>query len=83
MRHIGEVAHEVLAEMALPPLVTIEGDLVTFYDRLHPGFSYDFTLADASDALCWVRHMAPKRWVTKDHLEAFASLVIARSEPCA
>ena len=78
MRHIGEVANEVLAEMALPPLVTIEGDLVTFYDRANPGFTYDFTLGGPMDALRWIRHMAPKQWVTKQHLELFAIIAIER-----
>lgn len=77
MRHIAEVANEVLAEMALPPLVTIDGDSVTFYDRDHPNFTYEFTLR--GDALDWVRHMAPKQWVTKGHLECFAALAIEAS----
>jgi len=76
MRRIAEVCDEVLAEMALPPLVTVEDRLFTFYDRSHPNFTYDFTVADAADALTWVRHLAPKQWVTKGHLEAFASLCL-------
>lgn len=76
MRHIGEVVGEVLAEMALPPLVTLEDGVFTFYDRSIPGFIYDFTVRDAADALCWFRHMAPKQWVTKDHLQVFASLCL-------
>lgn len=76
MEHGGEVMDRVLAELALPPLVTIEGGIVTLYDRDYPGFKYDFLLGDAVDALSWVRQITPKQWVTKAHIEAFVSLAL-------
>lgn len=49
---------------------------VKFFDRAHPGFEYDFYCNSKPDALRWVAHMAPKTWVTKEHLEVFARLML-------
>jgi hypothetical protein len=39
---------------------------------------YDLKANDAGHALRWIEHMAQKSWVTKTHLEQFASLVATR-----
>jgi hypothetical protein len=37
---------------------------------------YDFYLRDARQALEWVRQVAPKSWITKRHIEVFATLAL-------
>lgn len=71
----GAAMDAVVARLMEPPLVWMEDGYFVFRDPKHPGFTYDFLVTDAADAMGWVAHMAEKNWVTTDHLEQFARLV--------
>lgn len=73
---IAQTMDAALARLMEPPLVWMEDGYFVFRDPKHPGFTYDFMVTDASDALGWVAHMAEKNWVTTEHLEQFARRVI-------
>lgn len=82
-RPISEALDEFRADLALrirSPLVTKDASTtperldVTLYDRQIPGFTYEFSITSAVDALRWIGHVAPKQWVTTDHLELLASI---------
>ncbi len=53
---------------------------VEFFDRgrypdgVEP--EYDFYLRDFRQALEWVQQVTPKSWITKRHIEVFATLVL-------
>ena len=81
MQTIGQAMDEVLADMAAGPLVYRDGDAYIFLDRAHPGFTYDISdgqCSDAASALRWVAHMAQKSWITERHIEQFALLAAER-----
>jgi hypothetical protein len=53
---------------------------ITVHDPRNPGFVYDFWCVDALDALRWVRQLAEKSWITREHLYVFAALVLSEFE---
>lgn len=60
-----------------PVLVKRESDGYVFLADGGPGWDYDISDAaclDAGSALRWIEHLAPKTWVTVEHLEQFARL---------
>jgi hypothetical protein len=70
-----------------PVLVRIDGRTddgrigVSVFDLNHPGFVYDFWCEDAIDALCWIRQLGQKSWVTRDHLYVLAMLILHELAP--
>lgn len=59
------------------PLVKRSVDGYVFLADGGPGWDYDIADAaclDAGSALRWIEHLAPKEWVTVEHLEQFARL---------
>lgn len=73
---MGQAIDALLAKLKERPLVEFDDGFYVFRDPSHPGFTYDFMVR--GDALHWVAHMAQKRWVTTEHLEQFARLVMER-----
>ena len=59
-----------------PQLVRVSGD---HFEFLKDGVVvYDCDASNTGDALRWIEHIAPKTWVTKEHLEQFARLVASK-----
>lgn len=92
-RRAGEVLDEVLAHLRHRkrfPLVTIN-DLPCAKNGFRVGVAFfedgddipavEFYVADERGALEWIRHLAEKTWVTKEHLEIFASLMHEKFAP--
>lgn len=87
-RPYGEVMQEALTriqERHARPLVKLQERLpdgriaVEIYDRTRPGDepTYDFYCSGPQQALEWIQQMSSKRWITAEHLGAFATLMIA------
>ncbi len=87
-RPYGEVMQEALArikERHARPLVMLQERLpdgriaVEIYDRTRPGDepTYDFYCSGPQQALEWIQQMSSKRWITTEHLGAFATLMLA------
>lgn len=60
---------------APPQVVRFVDGYFEFY--LDDEMVYDFKPNDAGHALRWIEHMAPKSWITKNHLEQFARMAAA------
>lgn len=84
----GEVMQDALErtqERHARPLVKLQERLpdgriaVEIYDRSRPRDepTYDFYCSGPQQALEWIRQMSSKRWVTTEHLGAFATLMLA------
>lgn len=64
------------------PLIRREGDFLVLFDRYEDGTereTYDVPVADLQRAAgvgFWIRQLAPKTWVTKEHLELLAQAAI-------
>lgn len=87
-RHISAVmndAVEKIRERQARPLVRLQERLpdgriaVEVYDRTRRGDepTYDFYCSGPQQALEWIQQMSSKRWVTAEHLGAFATLMLA------
>lgn len=87
-RRIGDIAPEwleQLRERAERPLVKIAEVLpdgrvaVEFFERIEDDYRmlYDPVISDPLSALQWVAQVAPKSWITKEHIETFAVLMLA------
>lgn len=85
--HTGaEAADAVLAnlrERRERPLVTVDAVYpernwveFTFYDRTGSGMEYEFHCCGFADGHHWIKQLAPKTWVTKEHIEVFAILLL-------
>lgn len=73
----SDLAAAFMANLDKPPLVKRSGDGYVFLAEGGAGWDYDISDAaclDAGSALRWIEHMAPKAWVTVEHLEQFARL---------
>lgn len=73
----ADLAAAFMANLNRPPLVKRDGDGYVFLADGGPGWDYDISDAaclDAGSALRWIEHLAPKSWVTVEHLEQFARL---------
>jgi hypothetical protein len=63
-------------------MVSVEGDSIVLYDRFPDGdvrerYDIDIASLDGGRRMAfWVRQLAPKHWVSKRHLEMFASTVV-------
>lgn len=88
LRAYGEVMQEALAhvqERRASPLVRLQERLpdgriaVEVYDRSREGDepTYDFYCSGPQQALEWIQQMSSKRWITTEHLGAFATLMLA------
>jgi len=86
-RHYGEVMQDALARIQdrhARPLVRLQERLpdgriaVEIYDRTRPGDepTYDFYCSGPQQALEWIQQMSSKRWITAEHLGAFATLML-------
>lgn len=86
-RHIGEVVEEALARLQqrrAHPLVKMlerlpDGRVAfEFYDRTreHDSPMYDFYCSGPLQAVEWIRQVAPKTWITKEHITVFSSLIL-------
>lgn len=86
-RPYGEVMLDALAsiqERQARPLVRLQERLpdgriaVEIYDRTRPGDepTYDFYCSGPQQALEWIQQMSSKRWITAEHLGAFATLML-------
>lgn len=81
---LDKVQERLLLDRA-KPLVKLQERLpdgriaVEIFDRDRGGDepAYDFYCRDLRQALEWIQQMAPKQWVTKRHLELFASAMLA------
>lgn len=62
---------DLRAERETPLVKLTDGYFEFFHDGL---MVYDFSPADAAHALRWLEHMARKSWVTKAHIEVYASI---------
>lgn len=49
-------------------------DRTRYPDGMEP--EYDFYLRDFRQALEWVQQVTPKSWITKRHIEVFATLIL-------
>lgn len=66
------------------PLVRLQERLpdgrvaVEIYDRTRAGDepTYDFYCSGPQQALEWIQQMSSKRWITAEHLGAFATLML-------
>lgn len=87
-RHISAVmndAVEKIRERQARPLVRLQERLpdgriaVEVYDRSRGGDepAYDFYCSGPQQALEWIQQMSGKRWITTEHLGAFATLMLA------
>ena len=87
-RPYGEVMQEALTriqERHARPLVKLQERLpdgriaVEIDDRTRPGEdpTYDFYCSGPQQALEWIQKMSSKRWITAEHLGAFATLMLA------
>lgn len=87
-RRIGDIALEQLEhlrERVERPLVKIAEVLpdgrvaVEFFESIEDDYRmlYDPCIGDPLSALQWVAQIAPKNWITKEHIEAFAVLMLA------
>ncbi len=87
-RHISAVmndAVEKIRERQARPLVRLQERLpdgriaVEVYDRTRRGDepTYDFYCSGPQQALEWIQQMSSKRWITTEHLGAFAALMLA------
>lgn len=73
----ADLAAAFMANLNKPPLVKRDGAGYVFLADGGPGWDYDISDAaclDAGSALRWIEHLAPKSWVTVEHLEQFARL---------
>lgn len=77
----AEAMDRMLADLRLrqaAPLLTVDPATgpdrccVTLLDRGRPGATYEISVSSAADALRWIAHVAPKTWVSKEHLELLA-----------
>jgi len=86
-RPYGEVMLEALAniqERHARPLVRLQERLpdgriaVEIYDRTRSSDepTYDFYCSGPQQALEWIQQMSSKRWITAEHLGAFATLML-------
>lgn len=86
-RPYGEVMQDALARIQdrhARPLVRLQERLpdgriaVEIYDRTRPDDepTYDFYCSGPQQALEWIQQMASKRWITTEHLGAFATLML-------
>ncbi len=50
----------------------------SFYDRTreHDAPMYDFYCSGPRQAVEWIRQVAPKTWITKEHITVFSSLIL-------
>lgn len=87
-RLIGDIVSvqmERLRERAERPLVRLAERLpdgrvaVEFFERTEDDYRmlYDPCIGDPLSALQWVAQIAPKTWITKEHIEVFAVLMLA------
>lgn len=64
------------------PLICRDGEHLVLFDRYEDGTErerYDVPVVDlqrSAGVAFWVRQLAPKTWVTKEHLELLAQAVI-------
>lgn len=84
----ADVMQDALAhieERRARPLVKLQERLpdgriaVEVYDRSRGGDepAYDFYCSGPQQALEWIQQMSSKRWITAEHLGAFATLMLA------
>lgn len=82
---VAVAADEFMARMVRRrtfPLIKREGDYLVLFDRYEDGTereTYDVPVADLQRAAgvgFWIRQLAPKTWVTKEHLELLAQAAI-------
>lgn len=87
-RHISAVMNDaikMIKERQARPLVRLQERLpdgriaVEIYDRSRPGDepTYDFYCSGPQQALEWIQQLSSKRWITTEHLGAFAILMLA------
>lgn len=87
-RLIGEIARDQLQQLrerAERPLVKIAEVLpdgrvaVEFFEHIDGDYRmlYDPVISDPLSALQWVAQALPKNWITKEHIEVFAVLMLA------
>lgn len=87
LRAYAEVMQDALQsiqERHARPLVRLQERLsggriaVEIYDRSRPGDepTYDFYCSGPQQALEWIQQMSGKRWITTEHLGAFATLML-------
>lgn len=87
-RHISAVMNDALKmikERQARPLVRLQERLpdgriaVEIYDRTRSSDepTYDFYCSGPQQALEWIEQMSGKRWITTEHLGAFATLMLA------
>jgi len=82
--HILDACMERIAERRARPLVRLQEHLqdgriaVEVFDRMREGDIplYDFYCGDMRGTVEWIAQMAPKTWITKEHLEVFARLML-------
>lgn len=86
-RPYADVVKDAMAhiqERRARPLVKLQERLtdgriaVEIYDRTRPGEepTYDFYCSGPQQALEWIHQMSSKRWITTEHLGAFATLIL-------
>ncbi|QGL63118.1 hypothetical protein FEO87_07605 [Stenotrophomonas maltophilia] len=87
LRPYADVMQDALAHIQdrhARPLVRLQERLsdgrvaVEIYDRTRPGEepTYDFYCSGPLQAVEWIRQVAPKTWITKEHITVFSSLIL-------